>query len=153
MFINYFINDLISRMLLFQILNLRENIIETRVLLQQILTCVGKPGENKNLMEEQQQPFIPELSRTKSDHALLEMRDSEKKVDFDEEVFPDDPDDELSTDDTDLVETQAHKSDATPSRKVSLDRLRIMTDLPTKRIQSIDSVRSITDDDSFDSAL
>lgn len=128
--------------------------METRILLQQILSCVAKPGENNNnLMDENHQKFMPEMPRARSENTVLQNDNCVAKIDFDEEIFPDDPDDEISSDDTDIVEAKPVESAEIPRGKGNQERLRIIADLHTRRVESISSVRSITDEDSFDSAL
>ena len=127
--------------------------METRILLQKILSHLAKPGKNRSLMCENQQQCISQLSSGEQEDELLEKQLSKVKIDCNEEVFPNDPDDDLSTDDTDLLEMQPVATESMPKRRVSLDKLRIIGDMHSIRPRSIDSVRSITDDESFDSAL
>lgn len=117
-----------------QILNLRENLVETRLLLSQILCRLTKPGEDVSEIEGNQISAV--------------------KIDYDEGMSPGSPEDEVSTDDTDLVEVQAAAHNTPPVRtKVGHDKLRILSDLHKRRLLSIDSARSMTDEDSFDSTL
>ena len=116
-----------------QILTLRENIVESRLLLGEILSRLTKPGEND--------------SRTEGDPV------SPVRINYDEEVFPVGPEDELSTDDTDLVDAQAVPRDTPTRTKGGHEKLRILADLHKRRLLSVDSARSMTDEDSFDSTL
>lgn len=129
--------------------------METRALLQQILTCVAKPCENNILNDDKKPVFEPILTRTRSEDGLLQKKECEKKMGYGKEIFTnDDPDDDTSSSDgTDIADQMPAKPVEAGRRKLSIDRLRIIADMNSRRPQSIDSARSITDDDSFDSAL
>lgn len=144
-----------------EILTLRENIVETKLLLHQILSHLPKPSEDDKLIDNEEQKYVSDMSQADCDGEVLGTAHSPVRIDFGDKVFadePDDeaddePDDELSTDDTDLAEGQSIGPNEPPRRTSSNDNLQIMADLHSRRLLSIDSTRSMTDYDSFDSAM
>ena len=131
--------------------------METKLLLHQILSHLPKPSEDGNLIDSEEQKYVSDMPREDCGGEVLGTEHSPVRIDFDDKVFADEaddePDDELSTDDTDLAERQSIGPNEPPRRTSSNDNLRIMADLHSRRLLSIDSTRSMTDYDSFDSAM